>query len=274
MDWQAAFDEAQRTKTANVVCMKWGKLYGAEWVNKLYGMVARNTTWSIRFVCLTDDAAGIRPEVECVPFPPLELDPVIGRKHRGNEDPWWRKLCLYSESVHDLSGLTLYLDLDVVVAGNIDALFTHPGRFCMMRVWRSERFKEPLGNSSVVRIVLGAESYIVERFRSAPHSHWDEMYGGHDQRFVSASAKEITFYPPDWCVSFKDTLPRNAVLRFFSRPKFPSQAKIVVFFGVNTPPAAINGAIDPTKSPDPRRRQARFRRRFLPALWVEKLWAE
>ena len=40
MDWQAAFDEAQRTKTANVVCMKWGKLYGPEWVNKLYGMVA------------------------------------------------------------------------------------------------------------------------------------------------------------------------------------------------------------------------------------------
>ena len=37
MDWQAAFDEAQRTKTANVVCMKWGKLYGPEWVNKLYG---------------------------------------------------------------------------------------------------------------------------------------------------------------------------------------------------------------------------------------------
>lgn len=274
MNWQDAFDEAQRTRTANVVCMKWGKLYGPEWVNKLYGMVARNTSWTIRFVCLTDDPAGIRPEVECKSFPLLELDSDVGKKWRGNEDPWWRKLCLYSTTVHDLRGMTLYLDLDVVIAGNIDALFTHPGRFCMMRVWRAERFKEPLGNSSVVRLFIGAESYIVERFRSQPHKHWDEVYHGHDQRFVSATAKKITFYPEEWCASFKDTLPRNAVLRFFSQPKFPSQAKIVVFFGVNTPPAAIKGAIDPSKSPDPKRRQTRFKRRFRPAPWVAALWAE
>jgi hypothetical protein len=274
MNWQDAFDNAQRTKTANVVCMKWGELYGPEWVNKLYGMVSRNTSWNVRFVCLTDDAKGIRPEVECLSFPPLEIDPAVARKHRGNEDPWWRKLCLYSEAIHDLEGLTLYLDLDVVIADNMDVFFEYPGRFCMMRVWRSERFDTPLGNSSVVRLVLGAESYIVERFRSQPHAYWDEVYHGHDQAFVSATAKEITFFPEDWCVSFKDTLPRNALLRFLSSPKLPARARIIVFFGVNTPPAALKGEIDPTKSPNPKRRRARFKRRFRPARWLVPLWAE
>jgi hypothetical protein len=56
MEWEKALGDAQRTKSVNVVCMKWGRLYGPEWVNKLCGMVARNTTWKVRFVCLTDDS--------------------------------------------------------------------------------------------------------------------------------------------------------------------------------------------------------------------------
>jgi hypothetical protein len=198
----------------------------------------------------------------------------VGRKWRGSDDPWWRKLCLYGQSIHDLTGLTLYLDLDVVVVANLDALFTYPGRLCMMRVWRPDRFCEPLGNSSIVRIFAGAESYILDRFKSKPHSHWDEVYGGHDQSFVSATAKEITFYPQDWCIAFKETLPRTGVLRFLSRPALPKNAKIVVFSGQNTPLAAMRGEIDPSKSPNPKRRRMRFKRRFGPTPWISKLWVE
>jgi hypothetical protein len=39
--WREAFDRAQRTRTANVACIKWGTRYGPEWVNRLYGMVRR-----------------------------------------------------------------------------------------------------------------------------------------------------------------------------------------------------------------------------------------
>ncbi|RZI92081.1 MAG: glycosyltransferase, partial [Rubrivivax sp.] len=47
----------------NVICMKWGTKYGPEYVNRLYAMVRRHLTGDFRFVCLTDDPAGIRPEV-------------------------------------------------------------------------------------------------------------------------------------------------------------------------------------------------------------------
>ncbi len=169
--------------------------------------------------------------------------------------------------------MTLYFDLDLVVTGNLDDLFTYPGRFCMMQIWRPQRYSKKTGNSSVVRLFVGEESYIFDRFTSQPHKYWAEKYPG-DQIFVSDTAKEITFYPPEWCVSFKDTLPRNAVLRFLSQPRLPQGAKIVVFFGVNTPPAAIRGAIDPSKSQDLRRRRNRFTRRFRRAPWIEALWAE
>lgn len=266
MGWQDAFEHAQSSKCANVVCMKWGTLYGPEWVNKLYGMVKRHTTWNIRFVCLTDDPSGIRPEVECKPFPPVELDEKVGRR--------WRKLCLYSRSIHDLTGMTLYLDMDILIVSGIDDLFTYPGRFCMMQVWRPNRYSEKVGNSSVVRLFVGEEESILARFYSAPHENWNKLYGGLEQRFVSDTAKEVTFYPPEWCASFKDTLPRNGLVKLFSKPRFPDRAKIVVFSGLNTPPAAIRGEIDPSKSPDPKRRKMRFRRRFRRSEWVERLWAE
>ena len=37
----------------------------------------------------------------------------------------WRKLALFDEQVYDLNGKTLFLDLDVVVIGNIDCFFSY-----------------------------------------------------------------------------------------------------------------------------------------------------
>ena len=38
-----------------IFCMKWGTLYGPEYVNTLYSMVKRNLTLDFRMVCFTDD---------------------------------------------------------------------------------------------------------------------------------------------------------------------------------------------------------------------------
>ena len=53
----------------NVLCLKWGTYYGPEYVNRLYAGVRRNLKRPFRFVCVTDNPAGLRPEVETVPFP-------------------------------------------------------------------------------------------------------------------------------------------------------------------------------------------------------------
>ena len=53
----------------NIICMKWGTKFGASYVNRLYDMVERNTTVPHRFVCFTDDANGLNPNIETRPLP-------------------------------------------------------------------------------------------------------------------------------------------------------------------------------------------------------------
>ena len=55
-------------EVVNVLCMKWGTKYAADYVNTLYSMVARNMTRDFRFVCLTEDGVGLHEKVEV--FPP------------------------------------------------------------------------------------------------------------------------------------------------------------------------------------------------------------
>lgn len=91
--------------------MKWGDKYGPEYVNRLYNMVERNTTLPFKFICFTDNADGLLPEVSVRPLPDMPLPPD---KERG-----WRKLSLFRDDV-GLEGRVLFLDLDVVIVGNID----------------------------------------------------------------------------------------------------------------------------------------------------------
>ena len=102
--------------------MKWGSKFSPEYVNRLYTMVSRNMDSKFRFVCFTENSEGIRPEVEIKEFPELELP--TGSPERG-----WRKLTVFKENFSGLSGTTLFLDLDVVIVGNLDVFFSQPGDF-------------------------------------------------------------------------------------------------------------------------------------------------
>ena len=117
----------------HIVCMKWGTKYGPEYVNRLYAMVRRHLHGDFNFVCLTDNANGIRPEVQCLPIPPLDLP--AGIPERG-----WNKLASFSADLYGLRGTALFLDVDVVVTGPLDEFFTHPGEFLIIhdhkRPWR------------------------------------------------------------------------------------------------------------------------------------------
>ena len=57
----------------NVICMKWGSKFGAEYVNRLRSMVVRHLPHPHRFVCFTEDARGIDPAVEVAPLPEVRL---------------------------------------------------------------------------------------------------------------------------------------------------------------------------------------------------------
>ena len=46
----------------NIVCLKFGTLYGPDYVNKLYAGVKQNTTVPFKFHCFTEKPEGIHPE--------------------------------------------------------------------------------------------------------------------------------------------------------------------------------------------------------------------
>jgi hypothetical protein len=261
--WQQAFDEAQATRRANVICMKWGTRYGPEWVNRLYGMVTRNTTWTIRFVCYTDDATGIRPEVECQPLPEVRFDPKLGK--------YWPKLGMMQKDLGGLQGLTLFLDLDLVVIDSIDELFTHPGRFLIIREWKDP--EKGWGNSSVVRFVIGAEANVLDKFYATPPEVISSVYSNKEQNFLTKAVDEASFWPPEWCVPFSlACLPRNRLLRFFATPVKPKGGKILVFFGSITPESAMRGEHERSKRVGTGFGWRPTKRRFRPAPWIADYW--
>jgi len=108
--------------TVNIVCMKWGNKYGPDYVNKLYNMVSKNLTKNFRFICFTDNKSGIKNNVEILPLPFIEMPK--NKPERG-----WRKLSILQKNISGLDGISLFLDLDVVLVENIDPLFDLKGEF-------------------------------------------------------------------------------------------------------------------------------------------------
>jgi tetratricopeptide (TPR) repeat protein len=111
-------------------CVKWGTKYGPEYVNKLYNGVCKFFKFKLLFFCLTDDPTGLDPSIV-----PLQLDPSL--------KTWWTKACLFSEKFikapfekdpkHPIftssNLLNVYIDLDVVITGDLSFLASFKGKF-------------------------------------------------------------------------------------------------------------------------------------------------
>lgn len=227
------------TEPVLILTMKWGTIYGAEDVNRLYRQVRRHLARPHRFICFTDDAEGIDPGVEALPLPELGLPP-------GSGDTRWRKLALFRRDLGGFAGMTaLFLDLDLVVVDDLAPFFDLPGNFFIIRdddLFRAkplrkvnparDRFLHSVGNSSVFRYEVGAHGYVLDAYLADP---WMAAQNyEHEQQFLSAELdkrRTLTYWPKGWCVSFKnDCVPRN-FLSYFSDPRLPVGARIVLFAG-------------------------------------------
>jgi len=214
--------------------MKWGGKYGADYVNRLYGMVARRLAGPFGFLCLTDDAAGVRPEVTCAPIPALPAYPTS--PERG-----WAKIAAFSPTLAPLlPGPVLYLDLDVVIVGGLDALFDLPGAFPIIRDWYHPMGR--IGNSSVFRYELAACRGLFEDFGRdcgaiiARHRN-EQEYLTHFMRGAGA----LTWWPADWCRSYRRDCTAPWPLRYWRAPAAPAGSRVLVFHGEPKPPQAIVG---------------------------------
>ena len=241
----------------NVMCVKWGRKYGPEYVNILRSMVARHLTLPFRFVCLTDDRDGIDADID------VREIPKVGFADFDERLPWtfghgWLKVTTFAAPLYDLTGPTLFIDLDVVIVANIDCFFQQPGEFLVIREWDKH---DGTGNTSVYRFEAGAHPDLIERIRL----HKDEVLGQvrNEQEYVTGflgKQGRLGYWPTGWCVSFKRHCLRKPPLGWFMQAQIPDNARIVAFHGRPNPPDALIG------------KSGKWYRRVLPVQWVAEHW--
>jgi hypothetical protein len=242
-----------------IVCMKWGTLYPAGYVNKLYGMVRRNIRGPLRFVCLTDDPSGVRSEVECLPCPTVALQPPYN-------NTGWRKIALWARELPGMDSDWLFLDLDVIVTGSLDDFFSFAPEktFVVMQNWTQPG--RGIGNTSVFRFRVGQHPYIHDRlvpeFKTILAQHKIE------QIYISRTISDMAFWPDAWCVLFKTHCVPPMPLRWWKAPTRPATARVIAFPGDPNPHDAVRG-IWPVKKPY--KKVYKFIR---PATWIADYWRE
>lgn len=249
----------------NVVTLKWGTRYGAEYVNKLFAGVSRNLTPPFRFICFTDDTAGLAEGIEAFPIPEIDLNPP----HLYNG---WRKLCLFQKNL-PIEGLSLFLDLDIIITGNLDDFFRfEPDKIPIIRdpvTLRRKLFPKgpPVGNSSVFRFVANESSFVYEQLLR--EKEWALSHFRPPQSYLTHCIRpRMTFWPEHWVVSFKvHCLPRWPA-NLWKVAQLPGNAKIIIFHGRPNPDEARDGKW-------PLANKARWKRIYKytrPTPWIEKHW--
>jgi hypothetical protein len=244
-------------QSVNVLCIKWGTKYGPEYVNKLRSMVARNLSRPHRFVCLTDDRAGIEPDIEVHDLPGIGI-PEFDQRKAWTKGHGWLKVTSFANPLYDLTGLTLFIDLDVVIVDNIDCFFEQEGEFLVIKEWDK---RDETGNTSVYRYSAGAHRDLLDYLRD--HQEQALKSVRNEQEFVTgflARQGRLRYWPEGWCVSFKRHCVRKGILGWFLPPAVPPGARIVAFHGKPNPPDAIAGI------------SGKWYRRVLPTQWVADNW--
>lgn len=251
----------------NVICIKWkgSSKYTAEYVNKLYNSILRNTTYPINFYCFTDDDKGLDKNIIAKPLPVMNVDDLryAYRKEAG--------LC--EDNLGGLAGQrVLFFDLDTVVVNNIDGFFELPkdDEFYIINDWNN---KNRVGQASCYSWVVGTLGYVKDDFEKDPLAIYKKYYTA-SQEYLSDKVKEkygkLNFWPKEWARSFRfDCLPTPLIpfLRKFKMAGIPKNAKIICFHGMPKPEEAELG-----KWPEKHLWKKFFYKHLRPVKWVADHW--
>jgi hypothetical protein len=254
----------------NIVCIKWGTSYGAEYVNKLHNMIVRNSTYSIKFHCFTDDSMDFNDEIIVKPLP--VLDTLLEYKTKFS---YRKEAALCDDNLGDLNGeRVFFFDLDMVMISNIDELFNYPeeNKFYIINDWNTK--DNSVGQASCYSWVVGTVGYVKKYFEDNPKEVVDRFTTA-SQEYLSSKIIEkegkLNFWPEDWFCSFRfHCMHSFGPLRHFIDPSIPKKKdlKVIVFHGVPNPHEAINGIWNIRKGQE-WKRLYKFCR---PTKWIENFW--
>ncbi len=184
----------QKLDHLNIICYKWGSLYGPEYVNVLANMVRRHLRTAHTFHCITDDSAGLDARITSHALPDYGFEGI------------WRKLMTFQPDFLGLTGQHVVgIDIDVVIVGSLDFLAEEPEKdFIIARNWSKNGSR---GSGSLYRLRVGAHPEIWDRFIADPEAAIDQHHGRTrligEQKWLDTHMSELNFFPDGKVVSFK-----------------------------------------------------------------------
>ncbi len=192
----------------NILCVKHGTKYSADYVNKLYNMVSRYCNLKFHFHCLTDNPTDINPNIHIIDLPKF----LQG---------WWCKPYIFSDEL-PIEGTILYLDLDMVIANNIDNMFIYsPDDWCIIRDFtRHIRPDWKKYNSSVIRFKRGQLAQLWNEYSRDWKGVQSKFFGDQDWLYEASNKANMpaNLFPDNWVKSWKWEIRKSKELES-GRPK-------------------------------------------------------
>ncbi|NJM84309.1 MAG: hypothetical protein HC844_19340 [Tabrizicola sp.] len=215
-----------------VLCMKWGTLFGADYVNVLHAAVRAHMTGRYRFICLTDDSRGFADGIEALPLPDVGLSAA----------EWytpgvWPKLGLFLANLHGLEGRALFVDLDMMILDALDPFFEVPGGVVVQDMgqgWRRRPRPGPReAGTCIFAYDIGGQPQIADSFIANKTDVIQRFIN--EQDYVGQMARDLAFWPDGWVVSFKRHVARRGGIDLLVPPAAPADARVIAFHGAPRP---------------------------------------
>ncbi len=212
-----------------VVTWKWGALFGPEYVNRLRSMLGRHLHLDHRLTCVTDDPAGLDPEVRVLP-----MWGEHGEMKAGSRS-CFRRLRMFDPAVREhLGPRFLHLDLDVVIVGDITPIAARTEPIVVFDQNAGSGAKKIVYNPSVLLMDAGALPRLWDEFHADPVGVWTTAknagWSCSDMSVIGLyfdAVKPPTVGPKDGVLAFwRDVRPKGRV---------PDAARMVLFFGNDNP---------------------------------------
>ena len=213
----------------SVVCFKWRprpgyrSTYAPATVHTLRNMVRRHYSRPHRFICITDDAAGLDDDIEVVPL--WDDHAEVPNPSFRTGPSCYRRLKVFSREIGDVLGERfLCVDLDTVICGDLEPLLDRPEDFVS---WRNPDPRWPI-NGSLFMLRAGSRPEVWESFDPATSpaiSHAARCYGS-DQGWMSyvLGSSEASWGPEDGVYSYSDEVSKRGNI-------LPENARVVSFHG-------------------------------------------
>jgi len=262
----------KHSKPIHVITILWGTMYGEKDVNRLFSMICRNTSFPISFHLFSnEELPGLTSDILQHPEPPLDIPEEHKRRN------YRKTVGLCNDGLAGLTGeRVFFFDLDVLITGNLDDLFTYPEgeKFYIINDWNTKG--NHVGQATCYSYVVGTLGFVKEAFETDPQAVIDR-FGSATQQYLSLKIIErdgaLNFWPAEWFQSFRYHCLPWGPLRHFATPLRPKpETKVLAFHGRPNINDAIMGRWSETNTGKASRGWKKIYKACRPTPWIHEYW--